>query len=362
MSSITFKDIKIIDAVCLVVAVVFTAVRLVLRFQSGRVWWDDALALLSSLCSILTSTATGMHYGDPYAYTRVTRLAAYYLIAEGFYLTLWTARLSILFSIIRIVPEKTQKRFLYRTAIAFVVVLVFLLAQVFWVCERPHHTSWKNAPNPQCSLGLQVAVCQLVTDIISDVLLIFVPVRLLARTNLERGLKIRLLIIFSAAMLTTVVSLVHAAYLLEVRGIDAIVSALVEVSVCLIVCNLVVVVPAMYRAFGWRSEEDPHAHGDGEAEPSFRISSFRFGPARSWAASGTDRSSLGVGPGLSTGTGFGTGTGGVSTSDHTTDPETAAQRRKEEGVVLEGDEHTKEAGKGNEAKVRWDQSLSGEER
>ena len=51
--------------------------------------------------------------------------------------SLRTARLSILFSIIRIIPDKAQERLLYRAAIAFVVVLVFLLAQVFWVCEDP---------------------------------------------------------------------------------------------------------------------------------------------------------------------------------------------------------------------------------
>ena len=95
------------------------------------------------------------HVADPMlvTYTLLTRLAVYYLIVEGFYLTLWwassrytylfcshdlrTARLAILFSIIRIIPDKAQERFLYRTAIVFVAVLVFLLAQVFWVCEEP---------------------------------------------------------------------------------------------------------------------------------------------------------------------------------------------------------------------------------
>ncbi|KAF8577071.1 hypothetical protein K439DRAFT_586943 [Ramaria rubella] len=282
-SSITFTDIKIIDAVCLSAAVVFTAWRITLRVLSGKIWWDDALAVFSAISGILMGTATGMHYGRPFAYSLLTRLAAYYLIAEGFYVTLWTARLSILFSIIRIVPEKGQKRLLYCTAIAFISVLVFLLAQVFWVCETPNNQKWKGAPNPQCSLGLQVAVCQLVTDIIADVLLIFVPVRLLTRTRLERGLKIRLVIIFSATMLTTVVSFVHAAYLLQVRGIDAIVTALVEVSICLIVCNLVVLVPAVYRAFGGR--ENPGLKGQ---QPSFRVSSFRFGPGRSTATGLTD--------------------------------------------------------------------------
>ncbi|KAF8521380.1 hypothetical protein BU17DRAFT_45848, partial [Hysterangium stoloniferum] len=250
-------------------AVTVTSVRLVLRIRSSTVWWDDALVFLAIVFSTTMSAATGMHYGDPYAYSRSARLAAYYLIAEGFYLALWTTRLSILYSIIRIVPGPKQKRFLYGAAIAFTTVLVLLLAQVFWVCEAPG--KWKLAPNPQCPLGLQVAVCQLITDIIADILLIVVPVRLLTSTSLERGLKIRLVIIFSATMLTTVVGLVHAAYLLEVRGIDAIVSAVVEVAVCIVVCNLVVLVPALYRVLGWRNVDDQR-----RAEPTFKNSTFNF--------------------------------------------------------------------------------------
>jgi len=286
---LTFNDIKILDGVCLVIAVTVTLVRLVLRVRSSTVWWDDALAFLATLFCITMCAAIGMHYGGPYAYNLSVRLAAYYLIAEGFYLTLWTARLSILYSIIRIVPDQKQKRFLYCAAVAFITVLVLLMAQVFWVCEAFGHTHWKEAPNPQCALGLQVAVCQLITDIIADILLIVVPVRLLTSTNLERGLKTRLVIIFSATMLTTIVGLVHAAYLLEVRGVDAIVSAIVEVAVCIIVCNLVVLVPALYRALGWWGvdghrrrdrDRDHRAGAAGAADPSFNISSLNFRAGR----------------------------------------------------------------------------------
>lgn len=225
------------------------------------------------------ATATFLHYGPPYAYSLSTRLAAYYLIAEGFYLTLWTARLSILFSIIRIVPEKSQQRFLKRTAWAFGAVLIFLITQVFWVCETPKKRGWQKQPNPQCSLGLQVAVCQLITDIVADVLLILIPTRLLFQTtSLPRPLQIRLFIIFSATLLITVVGLVHAAYLLEVRGVDAIISALVEVSVCLIVCNGVVLLPALYRLSGLRADDGEvvDSSGNMQGERSYRISSFRF--------------------------------------------------------------------------------------
>jgi hypothetical protein len=72
------------------------------------------------------------------------------------------SRISILFSIVRIDPSATRRRRLFWVAVAFVIALLFLLAQLLWVCEP--EPSWKDAPNPQCHLPLQVAICQLVSE------------------------------------------------------------------------------------------------------------------------------------------------------------------------------------------------------
>ena len=60
-------------------------------------------------------------------------------------------------------------------------------------------------------------------------MLIVVPVRLFLNSRLEAGIKMRLVIIFSASILTTTVSLVHAYYLLRVGGPDVLIAAVVEV-------------------------------------------------------------------------------------------------------------------------------------
>jgi hypothetical protein len=67
-------------------------------------------------------------------------------------------------------------------------------------------------------------------DILADIMLIVIPVRLFLNSQLEVGTKTRLVIIFSASILTTVVSLVHAYYILKVGGPDVLIAALVEVS------------------------------------------------------------------------------------------------------------------------------------
>lgn len=72
-----------------------------------------------------------------------------------------SARLSIIFSVIRIDPwEKRRKQLLF-IAVLFLGAFVVLLLQLFWVCEPD--PAWKRLENPQCPLNMQVAIFQLVS-------------------------------------------------------------------------------------------------------------------------------------------------------------------------------------------------------
>lgn len=71
-----------------------------------------------------------------------------------------SARLSILFSMIRIDPSQTRQRRLMYIGASFSLIWVLLIAQLFWVCESA--PSWKELKSPQCPLDKQVAICQLV--------------------------------------------------------------------------------------------------------------------------------------------------------------------------------------------------------
>jgi len=87
---------------------------------------------------------------------------------------------------------------------------------------------------------------QLVTDILADLFLLLSPLRVLVYLQ-DKGLRRKLMIIFSTCLVTTVVSLVHAAFILTTGGIKVIISALVEDCISLIVCNLPVAVTALIR-------------------------------------------------------------------------------------------------------------------
>ena len=101
-----------------------------------------------------------MHVDDPSELSKTNRVAAYYLMASTFYTVIWSARLSILFSIIRIDPDPQIRRRLRWIVAAFIFAIFFFLAQLMWVCEP--EPGWKDERSPQCKLNKEVAICQLV--------------------------------------------------------------------------------------------------------------------------------------------------------------------------------------------------------
>ncbi|KAI0755398.1 hypothetical protein BC629DRAFT_1662758, partial [Irpex lacteus] len=250
------------SSVCSFFAILATVSRLYLRRE--KFWWDDACAFLSMVLLLVQIASSHdlifrLTYLD--VLSRTGRIAAYYIMAIAFYLIIWTARLSILYSIIRIDPNPRMRIVLHRVAVMFIVVMLVMCAQLFWVCE-PLDT-WKNTKSPQCPLTKQVAICQLVTDILADLLLILAPLRLLQQLSAQDGTRRRLMIIFSTSIVTTIVSLVHAALILTVGGIKVVIAAIIEDTFSLIVCNVPVVVTFLLRhalAFG----EPESRRGTGE--------------------------------------------------------------------------------------------------
>ncbi|TFK73728.1 hypothetical protein BDN72DRAFT_893690 [Pluteus cervinus] len=235
-------QIGITSAVCSFVAVSSTVHRIYVRW--GRLWADDAWAVFSMLSLFCQIAGVFMRVSNPVHLSPLSRVASYYIMAISFYTIIWAARLSILFSIIRLDPDQDQRRRLFWVAGLFTTVCLVLIAQLFWVCEpKP---DWKKALSPQCPLDKEVAICQLISDIIADVILILAPLKLLAGLE-DKTLRLRLMVIFSTCIVTTIVSLVHAAYILTLGGSKVVIAALVEDCISLIVCNIPVVITASIR-------------------------------------------------------------------------------------------------------------------
>jgi len=227
-----------------------TVLRLVLRIRNLR--GDDALAALALISLIITAVVGKTYYAinDSSTIPQSSRVALYYIFAVTFDITIWTSRLSILATIIRLGSFRKQ---LYTAAGCFTIALLILIAQVFWVCEpQNNHNHWKADPVPQCVLGKSVAITQVTTDVFADITLVVFPLILLRYLKSEQAQaeKIRLGVSFIVGGLTTIVSIVHAVYLLGGTQISILVSN-VEMSVSVTISNFAVLVAASHRLWNY---------------------------------------------------------------------------------------------------------------
>ncbi|KAJ7031854.1 hypothetical protein C8F04DRAFT_959673, partial [Mycena alexandri] len=193
--------------------------------RRDRLGADDVWALFAFLVLIIQVVAVFLHIPVPNDLSNTTRIAVSYLMDTTFYSVIWASRLSILFSIVRIDPSVGRRRRLFWVAAAFVATALFLIGQLFWICES--QPSWKKVENPHCELTLQVAICQFVTDVISDSILLFAPLPLF-RNLLDKSLGRKLTLIFSTCVATTIISLAHAIFILRDYDSKIAISAIVE--------------------------------------------------------------------------------------------------------------------------------------
>ncbi|KAG1778167.1 hypothetical protein EV702DRAFT_190738 [Suillus placidus] len=239
-------QIEVVDIVLTIVAVIVTSFRLCIRARQKRLWIDDAWAALSMIFNSMLLIADCMYLQDYEEYPQGIRVALYYMIAQFFYAVVWSSRLSILFTIVRLtVPGSFFRRLLISTAITFGIVWALLFSQVWWICET--QSGWKTQPLPQCDLGRDVAIAQIITDVLGDFVLILAPFCLIYRVRLSGGQKVRVLSVFSASAITTIVSLTHSYYIFSGGGPKEVMAAIVEASLSLIVANLSPIVALIFR-------------------------------------------------------------------------------------------------------------------
>ncbi|KAF8997835.1 hypothetical protein BDQ17DRAFT_834776 [Cyathus striatus] len=228
--------VRVASAVCTSVAICSTIYRLYARRK--RLRYDDGFALFSMLVLCVQMSAI---FVKPTIMTGVTRS---YILDITFYVVLWSARLSILCSIIRIQPSSRRRRIMASLVPLFLAACLVLIGQLFWICESQEE--WKRQEVPQCALTRQVAVFQLVSDIVADLILLLSPLQLFLLLQ-DLWLRYRLALIFSTCIMTTIVSLVHAAYILNREGSKIIIVGVVEDSVSLIICNFPIIAAAFLR-------------------------------------------------------------------------------------------------------------------
>jgi len=241
----TLLDLDIVLPIFVGIAVVASFFRLADRIRTARFGWDDGVCSVSLCIMLIMMVFFYLIVQPPPEATQFTQIFAYYAGGMCFHGVVWTARISILLTYIRIAAFPVHKRVLAALAILFAGLLLFLWGEMYWICE--HEPGWKELHPPQCDLGQGRAITELCFDIFADVTLVVVPIWLLSKSSMEKAQRMRLLLLFSTSFLITVVSVVQDVIVFIAGGLREIFASMLEDAFSLTICSVPVIVTSVYR-------------------------------------------------------------------------------------------------------------------
>ncbi|KAJ7364586.1 hypothetical protein DFH08DRAFT_839592, partial [Mycena albidolilacea] len=208
---------RIVTTTLLGIAMLTTLFRLRTRIRTRRFWLDDVWAIVALLFSIMLLVAMWLRTIP--SSSRETLIICYWILSFGFISTLWASRMSVIFSVVRVIPHDNRSKLRKITnclAAIFAVFWIGLMIQVANVCGA--NKSWYKFAKPQCRLGDGVAAFELTSDVFADVTLAILPIVLTRNSLVPAAQRKMLYVIFAASLLTTIASIVHAIFLIGPSG------------------------------------------------------------------------------------------------------------------------------------------------
>ncbi|KIK91736.1 hypothetical protein PAXRUDRAFT_830571 [Paxillus rubicundulus Ve08.2h10] len=232
------REVKISGSVVHGLAIFITSFRLLYRWYMSRFWWEDAWAALALVFDIACLVSVWME--SPPQIPRALppmNIMANWILSVTLTCIIWCARMSILCSIVRIAnPSPKLRRVAYGIAVVLLTTAIALVAQKIVMCSMD-----------SCKFTMHVAITQLVTDVVSDAMLVAASVRFLRDVKLSRNRRLLILSAFSASVLITGVTILHSVLLLQRPTTGTIVIGHVKAGLSLLVCNALVLVTFVYR-------------------------------------------------------------------------------------------------------------------
>ncbi|KAJ8077155.1 hypothetical protein PM082_001583 [Marasmius tenuissimus] len=239
-------------------AILLTVARLTRRFRIRRLSWDDAWAALGM---VLIAGYLGAYWEGDKQFTNQqppdineykNRFRTWSQIMMGLYTAIvWCSRISLALSIARILPPSRLRKstvclaiFCFLAGVSLTLIKVFLCKAIYEPQSNPTTLAATNyCPRPT---GTFLIAFQTTSDVLSSVLLVAIPIYFLRSTDLPTPERRLILMLFTSTVLALVVCILHAVLILQnSRGM--VFSTQLEASMSLIVCNLIVVVTAVYR-------------------------------------------------------------------------------------------------------------------
>jgi len=246
ISNVSVKGI--IASYC-VFAGLITVFRLAVR-NPTRWWWDDLCAFIGMLAIVLQTAVLWLRIEQfpPLVHNKTASIAFFYLNSMCFYIEDWGARCAIMFSIIRITPGKKLQKIMRGIVIGFFVLYVVNVALLIGTCEA--QVGWHERKPPRCTLSSAVPIFRIISGILSDALLVIIPIYNLKQMRSAPGFRRTLMIIFGSSAWLTAACIIQAAVTIQLPGDPELIASMTEGFIALLLCNLSVVVVALMQIFG----------------------------------------------------------------------------------------------------------------
>ncbi|TFK36604.1 hypothetical protein BDQ12DRAFT_654354 [Crucibulum laeve] len=239
-------------------AILSTVFRLAHRYRTRRLWWDDwwaFIAVISTIALMIVYLAlpwAKIIFGPISVYNRTL-----WTTLILFTTALWSARLSVAVTIVRLLPPATLvRRIAVGVSCCFVVFWAALLVQKIFLCGTVTVTHWV------CPIPRSTGYLELATDITADLWLVLSPVYMLVHMRLPRRHKRLIMAIFTCGLFVTISSVVHDYFIVTSNQAWIGITGHFEVSTSVVVCNLIVVTTYIYRL----SRNNDEDSGDAESE------------------------------------------------------------------------------------------------
>lgn len=206
--------------------------RLIIRKKNNKLGLDDYI-IGFNLVFITWYILSAILLSSNYNFSNNVFIMLYYFASINYYLTLWLIKLSIIAGYKRITPSYVKNKILNIFIFIFIGILLFLIIEEIVICINIFN---RNNNQLLCTLGDIGAYSQLVSNIISDIILFFIPIPILLKAKLTNFNKIRLIIIFGSILLLTMIGIIHNIQQINVNNKGEIMWAYIETTLGCIIC------------------------------------------------------------------------------------------------------------------------------
>lgn len=219
-------------AISIVIALARTAIRL--RYQ-GRLFVDDAILLVAIVC--LCAAMTLLLVFTPSLYlieAFVTSppasvspeeleqievqleqpLFKYLKLSDSYYVMTWTTIFAVKFSFLfffRVLIRRVRAVTLYWQVVSVVTVLVWVycIAGAFIICPYFDSKAFQCAQDSQFSKALGVAASNVALDIVTDILIMIIPIYLLWHVQIKIRQKLALAVSLCLSIMMVILAIVR---------------------------------------------------------------------------------------------------------------------------------------------------------